>query len=116
MSVKLSELADDTLVMRDGEMPMTAQDLRSEIEDGVKHHGQFYLAVWSKWEPSAEHMINHFLEWFEDDNYEGWFDIAKEALMTVQPQMQALLDESVSQDSRVTDLYAPGDKVQIDWR
>ncbi|MDP4084693.1 MAG: hypothetical protein Q8934_08780 [Bacillota bacterium] len=116
--LKLSQLSDNVEVsIEESSTVYTVAKLKREIiELGEPHHesSNWYTVVRRKWEPSAESMIDTYLENESCDLYEDFNSVAmdempKEAI----EKIQSILDE-VFKNNSVCDYWTYDKPVEID--
>lgn len=116
--LKLSELAEDVKVaIEESSTVYTVADLKREIiELGEPHHlsENWYTVTDKQWSPSAESMVETYLENESCDMYESWWERANDCMTEeVIGKIQSILDEAFNGDYATT--YYEYDKpVQID--
>ncbi|NEZ43799.1 hypothetical protein [Paenibacillus alvei] len=116
--LKLSELADDVELGREEHSTVyTVAELKREIiELGEPHHKykHWYTIENQRWEPSAERMIEDYIDNQYPDMYEGWEERASDCITEdVLQRLQAILDEAFSSD-HATVYWTFEEPVEID--
>lgn len=101
--LKLSMLNDDVEVSsEDTNITYTVAELKTEItEMGEEHHltNNWYTIKKKKWKPSADTMIESYIESEYDDMYEDWDERANDCITDeVKSKIQAILDEAFKDD------------------
>ncbi|MEW9106795.1 hypothetical protein [Paenibacillus sp.] len=101
--LKLSELADDVEIGRvDCNEIYTVAELKREIRElGADHHKKpdWHTTKSQRWQPSAQRMIEDYIDNQYPDMYEGWEDRANDCITEdVLQRLQAILDDAFSSD------------------
>lgn len=114
---KLSDLSGDVLLCREGYWHVyTVADLIAEIQKlGGDHHmhDDWFIVTPTVWEPSAEDMIEEYLENTYQNMYESWLEKANDCVTgEIIAKIQKILDEAFTDD--VKEYYEFGEPVEID--
>lgn len=101
--LKLSELEDDVKIGREehNEFYTVAELKREIIEFGepCHEHTNWYTIKMHRWKPSAECMIEDYIENQYQDMYEDWDDRANDCITEdIMKRLQTILDEAFSGD------------------
>ncbi|MGC5327002.1 hypothetical protein [Brevibacillus sp. SYSU BS000544] len=117
-TLKLSELADDVEIGREEHsVKYTVAELKREITElGEPHHenNDWFTVKPERWQPSAERMIEVYLDNEYQDMYEDWDERANDCFTDdVKQRIQAILDEAFS-SSYATDYWTFEQPVLID--
>lgn len=119
MIYKLSELADDVEIgVEETNFVYTAADLKREIKELEEPHHEtrnWFTLKRRKWTPSAEHMVEMFVESEGEDMYENWEERANDCIEKAGAieKIQAILDETFK-DNSATVYWTYEKPVQID--
>ncbi|WP_127532759.1 hypothetical protein [Paenibacillus kobensis] len=119
--VKLSELSDDVLIgQEDSGTQCTVAEMKREIlEFGEPHHEYrtYYILKEHRWKPSAEYMIERYIESEYDHMYEDWSDRAFDCIKENDcvRRIQEILDEALTGDY-VSKYWTCEQAVEIDIR
>lgn len=116
--LKLSMLADDVEVsIEESSTVYTVAELKAEIiELGEEHHlsTNWYTVIRHKWEPSAEIMVDTYLENESCDLYEDFNSVAMDEMSKgAIEKIQSILDEAFKNNS-VCDYWTYEKPVEID--
>ena len=116
--LKLSQLSDDVEIsIVESSTVYTVEKLKHEIiKVGEPHHmsSNWYTVIRHKWQPSAEGMIDSYLDNESCELYEDFYsaameEISKEAI----EKIQSILDE-VFKNNSVSDYWTYEKPVEID--
>ncbi|MED4353610.1 hypothetical protein P9265_14935 [Schinkia azotoformans] len=116
--IKLSELSDDVEVaILDSHTTYTVAELKREIIELVEPHHEssnWHTLTRKRWTPSAEIMIDNYIESEYCEMYEDWDERAKDCIaVEVVEKIQAILDEAFKGD-HATAYWTYEDPVEID--
>lgn len=118
VKLKLSELADDVEVsIEESHTTYTVAELKREIlELGEPHHEStnWYTIKADRWQPSADSMLEQYIENERDNMYEDWNERANDCISEEHiKQIQAILDDAFS-GSHATEFWNYVSPVEID--
>lgn len=117
--LKLSELADDVeLSVEETSTVYTVAELKREIlELGESHHNtpNWCTVVRQRWLPSANNMLDTYIENEHQDLYEDWDERAWDIVVEhdLEKKIQSLLDEAFKDDF-ATSYWTYDKPVEID--
>lgn len=119
MKLKLSELANEIEISaEDSGIVYTVAELKHEITElGEPHHerANWYTIKRQKWTPSAQSMVEGYIENEYDNMYENWDERAWDCVMNhgAVEKIQAILDETFKSD-HATAYWTHEDPIEID--
>ncbi len=114
----LSELSDDVEISIEGSSTVyTVAQVKHEIQElGEEHHlsKNWYTISYKRWYPSANTMIERYIESEYADMYEDWDERANECITEkVISKIQKILDKAFNSDYATT-YWTYDNKVEID--
>ena len=114
--IKLSQLSNDTEISyEDSFCTITVGELKQLIKDGEYEGETYYTIQRRKWQPSAQGMIQDYIESESQEMYEDWDERANDCIDdAVISNVQAILDEAFKGDS-VTAYWTHENEIVIDY-
>lgn len=114
--IKLSQLSNNTeIAYEESGFTITVSELKQLIKDGEYEGETYYTVQREHWKPSAQEMIENYIEYESQSMYEDWDERANDCIDdAVISKMQAILDEAFKGDS-ATEYWTHENEIKIDY-
>lgn len=113
---KLSTLSEETMIVSEEYGRISVEDMKNEIlvygRDCSKE--KWFLPIDKNWKPSAQFMVQRYIDGEADEMYEDWDEKAARCFkQNDYDRIQAILNEVFARDN-VIDYYEFGEQIEID--